>query len=123
MPYVPKLLTLFKILLRRRDQRRAEALWYEGTWLNDQGETGDARMAFRHSVLLDPEFAGARYNYAALTEKLTGRSEETLAAWDAYLEVAPSDMRQPRETVERVRGHVTGLKRELRPGEEGRKPE
>ncbi len=118
MPYVPKFRTLFKILFGRRDTRRAEGLWYEGTWLGDQGEDEDARMAFRHAVLLDPEFAGARYNYAALTEKLTGRSEETLAAWEAYLEVAPGDARQPRETIEKVRGHVKGLRRELRPGGE-----
>lgn len=113
MPYVPKFRHLFRILFRRRDARAAEGLWFEGTWLSEQGEDKDARMAFRHSALLDPEFAGARYNYAALTEKLEGPGTEALAAWEAYLEIAPTDPRQHRETVEKVRDHVRELRRKL----------
>lgn len=111
MPYVPKSKHLFKILFRRRDQQAAEELWLEGTWQSDNGDPESARMAFNHSRILDPEFAGAFYNYAALTEKLKGMNKESLKAWEDYLRVAPDDKRQTAIVVEQVRAHVEQLKK------------
>ena len=116
MPYVPKFRHLFKILFRMQDQKAAEGLYFEGTWLHDNGDDDGAHMAFSHARLLDREFAGAFYNYAALTEKKKGKCKETLRAWEDYLRVAEKDSRQPRETVAKVREHVEELK-----GEKGEK--
>ncbi len=106
MPYVPKVRVLVRILFRRKDPALAESLWLEGTWLHDNGDDEGARMAFNHSRLMDPAFAGAHYNYAALTEKKTGKSAEALAAWRDYLKAAEGDRRQAREIVEKVREHT-----------------
>ena len=112
MPYVPRPKILFKILFRRRDPVAAEALWLEGTWLHEhEKDDAGALMAFHHARLLDPQFAGAHYNHAAMTEKLKGQGAETLKAWEDYLRAAENDSRQARETVERVRGHVEDLRR------------
>lgn len=113
MPYVPKFKHLFKILFRQRDVKAAEGLWFEGTWLNDQGDPTSARLAFNHSRLLDREFGGAYYNYAALTEKLCGKSAETVQAWKDYLAVAVKDKRQSPQTIEKVRGHVRDLEQAM----------
>lgn len=110
MPYVPKIRHLLKILLRIRDARAAEALWFEGTWLSEQGDDASARLAFAHSRLLDRRFAGAYYNYAALTEKLTGNTPATIRAWQDYVRVAEGDRRQARDTITRVRAHIDDLK-------------
>jgi thiamine kinase-like enzyme len=112
MPYVPRFIHLFKILLRWRDPAAAEGLWYLGTWLHDhEKDTAGARMAFHHARLLDPTFAGAHYNHAALTELIDGRAAATtLRAWEDYLKAAESDRRQARDTVERVRRHVEELR-------------
>lgn len=110
MPYVPKFRHLVKILLRMRDVEAAEALWLEGTWLHEMGDDGGALMAFQHSRLLDREFGGAYYNFAALTEKSTGNSPRTIQAWQDYLRVAEKDSRQARETVEKVRHHLEELR-------------
>jgi hypothetical protein len=110
MPYVPKFKHLFKILFRRRDPAAAEGLYFEGTWLHDTGDEQGARMAFNHARLLDPAFGGAWYNYAALTEKLTGAGKETIKAWEAYVLSAEKDPRQNRETIEKVRQHIRELR-------------
>jgi hypothetical protein len=112
MPYIPKLLHLAKMLLRIRDERAAEGLWFEGLWLSERGDDQSARQAFLHSCLLDRRFGGAYYNYAALTEKLLGRgAPETRTAWENYIRVAEKDPRQPRATIEKVRGHLAELGR------------
>lgn len=110
MPYVPKLKHLAKMLFRVRDARAAEALWLEGTWLHEQGDDEGALVAFGHARLLDRRFAGAYYNFAALTEKARGQGSEALRAWTEYLAVAEHDQRQPRDTVEKVREHVKALR-------------
>lgn len=109
MPYVPRFRHLVKILFRLRDTEAAEGLWLEGTWLHDQGDLKGARDAFHHARLLDPNFAGAFYNYAALTERFSGSSADTIAAWKAYLTAAEKDHRQTRTMVEKVRAHVAEL--------------
>ncbi len=116
MPYKPRLRHLFLILFRRRDPGAAEGLFYEGTYLAERGEEKDARMAFRHSALLDGRFAGARYNYAALTEKLLGAHAETVEAWEDYARVAFDDPRQRRETIFRVQEHVGVLRARIGKG-------
>lgn len=116
MAYGPKLSHLFKILVGRRDPQAAEHLFYEGTWLNDQGDFAGARDAFRHAAQLDPGFAGALYNVAALTERLEGKTPAALAAWRAYLAAAPNDRRQKAEAIARVREHVAQLASILEPG-------
>lgn len=116
MPYKPKMRHLFLILFRRRDPAAAEGLFYEGTFLAERGEEEDARMAFRHSALLDPRFAGARYNYAALTEKTLGAAKETIEAWEDYARVALGDPRQRRETILRVQEHVGVLRARMGKG-------
>ncbi|MCC6546470.1 hypothetical protein IT570_04815 [Candidatus Sumerlaeota bacterium] len=114
MPYVPKFKHLTKILFGQRDVAAAEGLWFEGTWLHEQGDTEGARQAFHHSRLLDRQFGGAYYNYAALTEKLRGaKSEETLRAWKDYLEVAVNDKRQTAMVVEKVRSHVRDIEKAM----------
>ncbi len=114
MPYIIQIRHMIKIALRKQDPEVAEGLWLEGTWLNDNGEYEDARLAFRHACLLDKKFGGAYYNYAALTERLTGESKETLKAWEAYLPVAEEDSRQARATIEKVRGHVEDLRKKVK---------
>lgn len=109
MPYVPKLRHLAKIFLRIRDAKAAEGLWFEGLWLSEHGDDEGARQAFLHACLLDGQFGGAFYNYAALTEKLQGASPETIKAWNRYLKVAETDRRQARATVEKVAKHVEEL--------------
>lgn len=109
MPYIPKLTTLLKALFRIRDPRRAEGLWFEGLWLSEQGDDASARQAFLHACMLDNGFGGAYYNYAALTEKLTGNSPDTRRAWARYLTIAPNDPRQPRETIAKVEAHLRQL--------------
>lgn len=113
MPYVPKLKILFAIMLRRTDARAAEGLFYEGTWLSEQGDHAGARMAFRHAMLLDRGFGGAAWNHAALTEKLTGASAETLEAWREYVAAAANDPRQRRDTVSKAQAHVAQLEAAL----------
>lgn len=109
MPYVPKFPHLFKILFRIRDAKAAEGLWFMGSLLHDEGDFKAARDAFNHSKLLDPQFAGAFYNYAAMTEKLTGKSPEAIAAWKAYVAVAQHDKRQVRALIDKVREHIQEL--------------
>ena len=111
MPYEPKLRHLFKILFRVRDVQAAEGLYFEGTYLNDQGDTKGAREAFDHARRIDRQFAGAHYNYAALTERMKGSGREALAAWKDYLKAAETDRRQARATVEAVRKHVEELEK------------
>lgn len=119
MAYVPKFKTLFQILFRVQDPAKAEALWLEGTWLNDNNDPEGARMAFRHAALLDRKFGGAFYNYAALTERRFGAHPETLKAWEEYLHAAASDPRQSSDTQEKVRRHVAELRRQqTRTGED-----
>jgi tetratricopeptide (TPR) repeat protein len=100
-------------MLRRTDTRAAEALFYEGTWLSEQGDHEGARMAFRHAMLLDRSFGGAAWNHAALTERLTGASQETLAAWREYLAAAANDPRQRRDTVAKAQAHAAELEAAL----------
>ncbi len=109
MPYVPRLGHLFKIMFRIRDPRAAEGLWFQASLLSEEGDDEGARLAFAHARLLDPEFGGAFYNYAALTEKLNGPGPAALKAWRQYLPVAERDPRQARETIEKVRRHVEDL--------------
>ncbi len=112
MKYVPKFKHLFKILFRRQDPEAAEELWLEGTWLHDNEDDEGALLAFRHACLLDRNFAGAYYNFAALTEKHRGNSSETRKAWEEYLQIAEKDSRQKAETIARVREHVQELRQE-----------
>ena len=109
MAYVPKFRHLAKILFRLRDAQAAEGLWLEGTWLHEKGDDEGALMAFHHARLLDRDFAGAHYNFAALTEKRSGKSRETLRAWRDYLRACTVDKRQAAETVAKVRRHVDEL--------------
>ena len=111
MPYVPKVRLLFKIMLRLRDEKAAEGLWFEGVWLSENGDDEGALLAFSHARLLDRQFGGAYYNHAALVEKKHGRGAEALRAWQEYLRVAEFDKRQARETVAKVKGHVADLQR------------
>lgn len=111
MPYVPKFRTLFKILLRQRDPAMAEALWFEGTWLHDNKQYEDARNAFSHARLLDPRFGGAFYNYAAVTERLKGPTQETIDAWKSYVAAALTDSRQKPDIIEKVRRHITEMEK------------
>ena len=113
MAYVPKFKHLFMMLFRVQDPRVAEGLFLEGTWHHDQGDDESARMAFSHARALDRHFGGAFYSYAALTEKKHGATRETLAAWRAYVAAAENDPRQARPIVDRVRGHVAELERQL----------
>lgn len=110
MPYIPRFSHLLKMTFRLRDPKAAEALWFEGTWLHDNDDDEGALLAFAHSKALDPDFAGAFYNYAALTEKKHGASPQTITAWETYLRVAEKDRRQARDTIERVKDHVAELK-------------
>ncbi len=113
MPYRAKLKHILKSLFRISDPEAAEGIWFEGMWLNDNGEPEAAREAFEHACLLDSRFAGAFYNYAALTEKLEGPGESALKAWRAYVPVAERDNRQPRDAVARVRKHIEELEESL----------
>jgi hypothetical protein len=106
MAYIPKFRHLAKILFRLRDPRAAEGLWLEGTWLHENGDDEGARMAFHHARLLDRDFAGAHYNFAALTEKKSGKSKVTLRAWRDYLRACEVDKRQAPETVAKVQRHT-----------------
>jgi len=108
--YVPKFRHLVKILFRVRDPQAAEGLFYEGTWLAEQELDKEAHLAFAHARLRDPDFGGAFYNYAALTEKMEGNSPKTIRAWEEYVAVASRDARQDRETVAKVEKHVAELK-------------
>jgi hypothetical protein len=110
MPYKPRMKHLFQMLLRRRNPEAAEGLFFEATMLAEHGEEADARMAFRHSALLDYRFGGARYNYAALTEKLIGPGPETIAAWEDFVRCAIDDSRQRRELIAKVQTHINDLK-------------
>ncbi|CAN5453617.1 hypothetical protein BH09SUM1_BH09SUM1_06640 [soil metagenome] len=103
-----------KILFRRRDVLAAEGMWLEGTWLAENGDDKGARDAFSYARLLDRRFGGAFYNYAALTEKLAGKSRVTVKAWKDYLAMADTDPRQPRETIAKVRKHVEDLEKALK---------
>lgn len=112
MPYRPKLGLLWRVLLRRRDPIAAEGLFFEGTWLAEQGEFADALKAFQHAVRLDPNFGGAWYNIAALTERLEGPGPAALAAWRDYLAHGEADPRQRRDALLRVAAHVKELEGE-----------
>lgn len=116
MPYKPKPRLLFQMLFRRQNREAAEGLFFEGTYLSDKGEDADARLAFRHSAMLDSKFGGARYNYAALTEKLLGVHADTIAAWEDYVRCSLDDPRQRRETIARVQKHIDELKAKLSGG-------
>lgn len=114
MPYAPKLRHLFKILFRVRDKNAAEGLFFEGTYLAERGEEDAAREAFRHAMRLDPDFGGAAWNYAALTEKKLGACAETVAAWREFIAAAQRDGRQREATVLKVAAHLAALEAQLK---------
>jgi len=113
MPYKPRMQHLFQMIIRRRNPEAAEGLFFEATMLAEAGEEADARLAFRHSALLDHRFGGARYNYAALTEKLLGPGTETIAAWEEFVRCAINDSRQRRELIAKVQTHIDDLKKQV----------
>lgn len=120
MAYVPKLTHLFKIMLRMRDRAAAEGLFLEGSIEYEGGDTENARLMFYYGTRLDPTLAGNFYNYAAATEKLKGPGEETIAAWEAYLDAATRDRLQPADQREKVRVHVAELKAGTKPPDRAR---
>lgn len=117
MPYVPKFPHLFKILFRMTDRNAAEGLYFEGTWHHDNGDDESALLAFAHARLLDRNFGGAFYNYAALTEKSKGNCPETIKAWRDYLKAAANDSRQTQATVDKVRAHLEALEKATQSGD------
>ncbi|MDX2175753.1 MAG: hypothetical protein SF028_04720 [Candidatus Sumerlaeia bacterium] len=109
MPRKPKLVHALKMIFGVRDAEAAEGFYLEGMWSAEQGNEDAARELFRTAALLDKRFGGARYNFAALTEKRLGASPETIAAWKDYVACAADDSRQPAEIIEKVRRHIADL--------------
>ena len=114
MAWAPRLSHLIKILFRVRDKSAAEGLFMEGSVEFEEGNTETARLMFYYGSRLDPDMAGNFYNYAIASETLKGPSDETVDAWESWLEAAERDPKPPQGLKDKVREHIHQLREDMK---------